>query len=269
MSQSSAANTSDRAGAPFDPKPAGALIAQNWRAGTQFPEIPANVRPSNMAEGYDVQDAAFAEIKEKRGGWKVGNGSPNGQRAAKIDRPTAGQLPSSRILAGGSTLKLPGTGPFTVEFEIGFYLEQDITPDTKITSIKEAVSATHVTFEFVHSRYVNRKVVGLASSIADSISFGGLVVGESIDPESIGEVFKSVVVLVDGVEKAVAVQGDDVSDPWEALEFLIEHAQARGITLKKGEIVSTGSVTKPFEVSERNVEISARYLDKTLSARVL
>jgi 2-keto-4-pentenoate hydratase len=253
----------------FDPKPAGSLIAQHWRAGTQFNEIPADIRPANIAQGYDVQDAAFKAVGEKRAGWKVGNGSPNGQRAAKIDRPTAGQLPTSRIYTGGSTLKLPGTGPFTVEFEIGFYLSQDVTPETKITSIKDLVSATHVTFEFVLSRFVNRKVVGLASSVADSISFGALVVGDALDPERIDEASKGVRVLVDGVEKAVAVQGDDVSDPWEALEFLIEHAQARGITLKKGEIVSTGAVAKPFDVSDRNVEISARYLDKMLSARIL
>jgi 2-keto-4-pentenoate hydratase len=269
MSQSSVANASGNAGVAFDPKPAGDLLAQHWRAGTQVSEIPAEFRPSNLAQGYDVQDAAFKAIGEKRAGWKVGNGSPNGQRAVKIDRPTAGQLPTSRIYPAGSTIKLPGTGPFTVEFEIGFTLGQDITPDTKITSIKDMVSGTLVTFEFVLSRFVNRKVVGLASSVADSISFGALVVGDALDPKRIDEASQGSKVLVNGAEKAVAVQGDDVSDPWEALEFLIEHAQTRGITLKKGEIVSTGSATKPLEVSDRNVEITAHYLDKTLSARIL
>lgn len=59
----------------FDPAPAASLLAMHWRNGTQLTELPAEMRPRTLQEGYDVQDRLIAEMGEKVSGWKLGGNS--------------------------------------------------------------------------------------------------------------------------------------------------------------------------------------------------
>jgi 2-keto-4-pentenoate hydratase len=53
-------------------------------------------------------------------------------------------------------------------------------------------------------------------------------------------------------------------DPFESLAGLTAHARERGVTLRRGEIVSTGSLTSVFDVAQPEAEIVAQYLDASL-----
>jgi 2-keto-4-pentenoate hydratase len=56
---------------PFDPAPAASLLAAHWRNGTQLTELPPEIRPRTLHEGYDVQDRLIAEMGEEVSGWKL------------------------------------------------------------------------------------------------------------------------------------------------------------------------------------------------------
>jgi 2-keto-4-pentenoate hydratase len=128
---------------PFDPAPAASLLAAHWRNGTQLTELPPEMRPRTLHEGYDVQDRLIAQMGEEVSGWKLGVGSPLAMRKGGLDRPLVGRILASRCYRSGDTVRLANQAPVTVEFEIAFILGRDIQPDSPPVSPMDAVSTTH------------------------------------------------------------------------------------------------------------------------------
>ncbi len=253
--------------ANFDPTPAARMLAEAWRSGKQISELPVEIQPRNLNEGYDVQDQLFAQMNEPLAGWKLGVGSPAAMRGAGLDRPLVGRILASHCHHSGDTVQLPSAAPITVEFEIGFVLGRDIAPGTTLASPLDAVASVHATFELVLSRFVNRRAAGWPSFAADGVGFEALIVGDPIDPAQIDDVARTVVVSLDGKETARGLGGDDLTNAIASLGYLINHARDRGVTLKRGELVSTGANAKPFDVAGADFEIVARYLQSELRAR--
>lgn len=243
--------------AHYDPAPAADLLAHAWRSGEQLTELPADLRPVSLAQGYDLQDAF---IKRMGGGcgWKLGMGSKAAMRAAKIERPVVGRVLEGHLHRSGDTVALPNAAPVTVEFEIAFVLGRDIAPTDKLDDPMSAVERKHVTFELVLSRFVNRRAVGWPSFVGDSAGFESLVIGDAIT--DIEGVARTVVIQVDGQEVARGLTGDELTDPFASFLHLIEHARERGVTLQRGQIATLGAIGKPIELP-RGAEVVARYLD--------
>ena len=252
---------------PFDPVPAAALLVSHWRSGARLAELPAAVRPRDLNNGYDVQDRFVAETGEAVSGWKLGVGSPAAMKSAGLNRPLIGRLFASRCHRSGDTARLPDSAPVTVEFEVAFILGRDIAPDDTLVAPLDVVSSTHAAFELVRSRFIDRRAVGWPSFVADNVGFEASILGDAIDPSRIGAVIDTVVVSVDGEEKAKALAGDDLTDPIKSLGYLMEHARERGVTLRKGDIVTTGAIGKPFDIAGGNAEIVASFVGSTLRVR--
>jgi 2-keto-4-pentenoate hydratase len=125
-----------------------------------------------------------------------------------------------------------------------------------------AIAEVRPTFELVLSRFVNRRAVGWPSFAADSVGFGALIVGDAFDAHSIDEVAGSVVIGVDGREVARGLEGDELTYPRKAFDYLLAHAAERGATLKRGEIATLGAIGKPFDVKEGRIE--ATFLGRRL-----
>jgi 2-keto-4-pentenoate hydratase len=240
----------------FDPAPAAALLADAWKSGRQIVELPEAARPTTLAQGYDVQDTLIARMGEPVGGWKLGIGSAAAMRQFSLSRPLAGRVLRSRFHANGDSITLPHA-PVTVEFEIAFVLGRDVAPGEHVADPMSAIAEVRPTFELVQSRFVDRRAVGWPSFVGDSVGFAALVVGEPIDVSFIDDVAGSVVIAVDGREKARGLAGDDLTYPRKAFEYLLAHAADRGATLKRGEIATLGAIGKPFDISgEAKVEAS-------------
>jgi 2-keto-4-pentenoate hydratase len=248
----------------FDPAPAASMLAAHWRSGTQLTELPAEMRPRTLQDGYDVQDRLIAEMGERVAGWKLGVGSPLAMRNGGLNRPLVGRILESYCYRSGDAVRLPNQTPVTVEFEIAFILGRDIEPDGAPISAMDAVSTTHPAFELVLSRFVDRRAVRWPSFVGDSVGFEASVIGDPIDFTQIGEVIRTVVVTANGKEMARGLSGDDLTDPLKSLEYLIAHARERGVVLKRGEIVSAGAVAKPFDLAGAPAQIVARFLDREL-----
>jgi 2-keto-4-pentenoate hydratase len=250
----------------FDPAAAARLLADAWRSGRLLDALPADLRPRTLAEGYDAQDALLAETGQPSAGWKLGVGSPAALRNARLARPLVGRLPAAQVHADGATVWLPSRAPVTVEFEIAFVLGRDIAPhDAPPASPMDAVAAVHAAVELVRSRFVDRRAVGWPSFAADNVGFEALVLGrDALDAQALAAIRDSLVVSVDGAERARAVAGDDQVDPVEALGHLIDHARERGIPLARGQVVSTGTLCVPFDLPGRDCELLAEFAGRTL-----
>ncbi|MEP7259709.1 MAG: fumarylacetoacetate hydrolase family protein [Usitatibacter sp.] len=249
--------------AHYDPAPAADLLANAWRSGEQLTDLPADVRPVSLAQGYDLQDAFIKRMGGGRG-WKLGVGSKAAMRAAKIERPLVGRVLESHLHRSGDTVVMPNAAPVTVEFEIAFVLGRDIAPTDKLDPMS-AVERKHVTFELVLSRFVNRRAVGWPSFVGDSVGFEALVIGEPItDMEGVA---RTVVIQADGQEVARGLTGDDLTDPVVSFGYLIEHARERGVTLQRGQIATLGAIGKPFDLPQ-GAEVVARYLDAEIRVTI-
>jgi 2-keto-4-pentenoate hydratase len=250
----------------FNPEPAARLLAEVWRGSQQIAELPSAIRPADIGQGYDVQDSLVELLGEPVVGWKLGVGSAKLKQQSGIGRSIAGRVLGTRRYDPGATVYLSFAAPLTIEFEIAFVLGRDIdhrsTADTK-----SAIAETRVTFELVMARFIDRHSVGWPSFAADDSGFEALVVGEQIEARQISELLSSLVVSIDGRDRAKAATGDDATDPYSALADLFSIARERRMILPKGSIISTGSASTPFAVSLPKADVVASYLGKKLSFR--
>lgn len=254
--------------APFDSAAAAQLLARAWRSGDLLAELPSTVRPATLAQGYDVQDCLIALLGHPVVGWKLGVGSALQKRHAGIGRSIAGRLLGPHLYAAGDTVPLPNDAPVTIEFEIAYVLGRDVLPDKPAFPAVEAIAEVRPAFELVRSRFIDRRAVGWPSFAADNAAFHALVLGMPIDLASEAELRRSLVVRVDGHEAARSLHGDDATDPVAALGDLVAVARERGMTLPKGSVISTGSVSEPFNCSASAAAISASFLGTEFGFRV-
>jgi 2-keto-4-pentenoate hydratase len=251
----------------YDPAPAASMLAAAWKSGTQIRELPTEIRPRTLDDGYDVQDSLIDQLEEPVVGWKLGIASRNAMRQASLDHPVAGRVMAARCHRSGDTVRVWASSPVTVEFEVAFVLSRDVLAGDAPVRPLDVVADMRVTFELLQSRFVDHRAAGIPSFAADNGAFQALVVGDIVDADAIDEVIRSVRVSVDGEERARARSGDDLIDPVRSLEGLLVHARRRGMTLHRGDIVSTGSLSKPFDVAGPGVGIVARFLQSELRAR--
>ena len=237
----------------FDPVPAARLLAAATNTRTQFKELPEASRPRTLSEAYDIQDRMAADsgtsggVADAVAGWKLGFGSVNGMKAAGLTRPAVGRVLKGRLYKDGDAIPVPAALRALVEIEIAFTLGRDVTPTDKLANPLEAVADTHIACELVLSRFIDRKSVGLPSFVADSVGFHALVIGQKLDVKTIETVARTAVVTVDGKEAVGCQTGGDTIDAVWSLGQLMAHAAERGLTLRKGQIVTTGTITKPFD----------------------
>ena len=251
----------------FDPAPAAAMLAEAWRSGALLTELPPFLRPQTLAQGYDIQDRLVATLDRPVVGWKLGVGSTAQKRQSGVGRSIAGRILGSHLYHGGDTVPLPNAAPVTVEFEIAYLLGRDVRPDEPAFPVMDAVAEVRVAFELVLSRFTDRRAVGWPSFAADNAGFQALILGDRIGADQVPDLVRSLVVSADSQEAASSLSGDDATDPQAALADLVATARERGMVLPRGSIVSTGTVSKPFNVAAASAEISARFLGVELGFR--
>jgi 2-keto-4-pentenoate hydratase len=252
----------------FDPDSAARMLAETWRGGQQLTELPSAIRPRTIDEGYDTQDQLLRLLGAHTVGWKLGVGSPKALRAANLARPMIGQVIETERYDSGAAVRIASATPVTVEFEIAYVLARDIAPGSAPAVPMDAVGETRVSFELVHSRFVDRRAVGWPSFAADDSAFRALIVGEILSPGAADSLADSIVVCAGDRVAGRGLTGDDRTDPVASLAALFAHAAERNITLRRGQVVSTGAVAQPFENSDPAIVIAARYGSSQLQVRI-
>jgi len=253
----------------FDPVATASVLLKVWRSGELLNMLPTEVKPQTLEQGYDAQDELFKAAGGVRAGWKLGVGSPGAMRAAKLSRPLVGQLEKARLHGSGIHLQLPADASVTVECEIAFVLDRDLPPLAGRTVDPEDIRSTCVTFEVLRSRFTDRKTVGWPSYAADNVGFEALVVGKSIceglDLQMMRELAETAVVNLDGVPKAKGLFGDSATHPLSSLAALYQHAAERGVTLRAGDLVSTGAMCAPIDIKGAGHVLSVSYFNQELT----
>jgi 2-keto-4-pentenoate hydratase len=249
----------------FDPRPAAKLLAQAWRSGDAIDVLADGIRPSNVNEGYDIQDLFMAEIAQPIVGWKLGLGSAPQKVQTGVGRAIAGRILGSHLFKHGAAIPVPKDGAAVIEFEIGFILGRDIRPDEGAFPVMDAVGEVCVTYEIVFSRFKDRIAAGFPSFAADNGAFHALVLGPKVDPVRLGFLAQTLSVSANGEAMAGAIIGDLATDPTASFADLIAVAKERGMVLPKGSIISTGTLSKPFTVSGPETVLRAEFMGQELA----
>lgn len=238
------------------------VLAGAWCSGQQLVELPAAIRPRTLAEGYDIQDRLMADLGIPAVGWKLGVGSWKAKHESGVGRSIAGRLLKSPVFGSSETVKLPNAAPATIEFEFAYVLSQDILPSAVIEDVRSVIASACVTFEVVLSRFVGWPSAGRASRPTMRLS-APWSSANTVDLSILPDVARTLVVAVDGTERARAAAGDDETLPLDALADLIAIARERNMALPRGSLVSTGSMSAPFTIAGP-AEIEARFLERSL-----
>ena len=232
-------------------------LSDHWRAGTKLENLDAAIRPRDRAEGYAVQAALAKHSIGKLFGWKIAATSEAGQKHINVSGPLAGRIFTQTVVADGGTASMKGNEMRVGEAEFAFRFARDLPPRANSYSVQEvlgAVSTLHPAIEIPDSRFGDFVRSGEAQLIADNACAHLFVLGDptSADWRERDLVEERPVVTLRG-EKHIGHGKNVLGDPRVALAWCVNELRALGITLREGEVVTTGTCCTPLPIQAGDV----------------
>ncbi len=202
------------------------------------------VLPSDLRGAYAVQDATMALLGAVAG-WKVGAKGPQAE-------PQCAPLPASGLVPSGARLTDPHWKLRGIEAEVALRVGHDLLP-TERPDEPEALAALFdavlPVIEVVETRLADWRQAAPLAKLADLQSHGALVLGAASPLPPTGIDLRSVAAKVafNALPVADTVGGNPAQALWPMLAWLVRHCAERGLPLRAGQIVTTGSCTgMPF-----------------------
>ena len=208
---------------------------------------PSESRRLSLTEAYAVQDR-LREVLLGRGervaGWKAGFTNKTFQDTWQVAEPVSAFLLASGVLASGAEISAARFVKPGVEAEVAFVLKHDlggpgITAPRALQAVEGALAALEL-IDFRHSG----KPVG-TDLVADGVYAKAIVLGGALTPVSgIDLALEGLVYEQGGAVVATSTAWEVMGNPLNSLAWMANHLGARGLGLRAGEIVMTGSVSK-------------------------
>jgi 2-keto-4-pentenoate hydratase len=233
------------------------ILLDHWRAGTKLGSLEASLRPRDRAEGYAIQAAIEDYSTESLFGWKIAATSEAGQRHINVDGPMAGRILPETVIPDGGTASMAGNEMRVAEPEFAFRMGSDLPPRFSpytVRQVLDAIDTLHPAIEIPDSRFKDFVNAGAAQIIADNACAHLFVLGaparsnwRSLD--LVEE--KPVITLRD---RQFTGHGRNVlGDPLIALTWLANELRQLGVTLRAGEVVTTGTCHPPLPIDAGDV----------------
>jgi 2-keto-4-pentenoate hydratase len=227
-------------------------LMTHWHAGTKLGALEPSQRPRDRAEGYAIQAAIEQNSASPLFGWKIAATSEAGQKHINVDGPMAGRILSETVIADGGTASMAGNDMRVGEPEFAFRMAKDLPPRSEPYTVQEvldAVGTLHPAIEIPDSRFSDFVSAGAAQIIADNACAHLFVLGPptSANWQALDLVEHKATVTLRG--KQYIGQGKNVlGDPRVALAWLANELRQLGVTLKAGQIVTTGTCHPPLPI---------------------
>jgi len=211
----------------------------------------------DAAAAYAVQDQSLRWLGPV-GGWKVGAASPT-------QTPICAPLPAAGLLACGVALSPPQGALRGLELELALRVAHDLPPqqlglgDAALSTVFDAVLPV---IEWVDSRLARGQASPALARLADLQSHGALILGPAcslgpVDPDPDLPTL-SATLCWNGQTVANTVGGNPAQDLRRLVDWLIGHTARRGLPLRAGQIVTTGSCTGLLWAPEGEVRVQGR-----------
>jgi 2-keto-4-pentenoate hydratase len=224
-----------------------------WSEGRRADELPSDLRPTTRAEGYAVQALVERRSGKPLFGWKIAATSAAGQAHINVEGPLAGRLLAEKAFSSGAALPFGANHMRVAEAEFAFCMARDLPPREvpyRVDEVTHAIGTLHPAIEIPNSRYDDFTKVGAPQLIADNGCAHLFVLGDAADES--WQALDLVAHPVRATNGAVTHDGNGgrvLGDPLVALTWLVNELSGLGITLRKGEVVTTGTCVTPLPIA--------------------
>jgi 2-keto-4-pentenoate hydratase len=226
------------------------LIEQFVRArGEAVPHRPPSEqgRCLELAEAYQLQDRlreALVARGERLAGWKAAFTNRAAQEANQLAEPGCAFLLASGVLASGAEVAFSRFSGCAVEAEVAFVMRRElagpgVTPARAAIAVEGALPA----LELVDFRY-SGKALG-TDVIAEGVYAVAIVLGGGLTPiTGLDLALEGLVYEHNGVVAATNTAAEVLGNPLVSLAWVANHLGSRGLGLRAGDVVMTGSVSR-------------------------
>lgn len=233
-------------------------LVTSRRAHRQLKELPEAFRPATPAEGYQVQNAVIRQWGEPVAGWKAGATAKPVQDKFGLNEPFLGPFFGSTVMQSPATAEAAAyshkplaagaaTREIALEVEFAFRLGRDLPAREQGYSREDVVAAMDAlvpALEIISPRFESVPFHQAPSALADCGLNGGMILGTPItDWRKIDLVTHKTRQLADGAVLAEGTGALVLGDPLVSLTWLVDTLAKRGVSLTKGQIFTTGSMT--------------------------
>lgn len=213
-------------------------LAARRNSGKPGPRLPESCRPLELEDAWHVQQAVTLALGQAVGGWKAALPSPGKLVVGPIYQPAI----SREALCSVPFPKDSAPDSVKIETELAFVLAGDLPargqPYTE-AEVDAAVGSVHAALEICASRYTDPTGLPFPEMLADGLVNNGLWLGPELgapDRAAFDVSWQA------GDEARQTVQGKHPNgDPRAPLRWLANFLRERGLGLKAGQVVITGS----------------------------
>lgn len=217
---------------------------------SQYPDI-------NAEDSYKIQ-LSYVDKRIKNDeatiiGKKIGLTSEAMRIMVNVDEPDYGHLFDDMYYEMDVMIDTTSMIQPKIEPEIAFILKKELKgPGVKVSDVIEATAGVMPSFEIIDSR-LNGKIK-FEDTVADNGSSAKLVLGtqmvniKQIDLRTTGLVFEKNGKIID-----TAAGASVMGNPAVAVAWLANKLYSYGISLKPGEIILSGSLTKAYDIKPGDI----------------
>ena len=208
---------------------------------------PSETKRLSLTEAYAAQDRlrdALLGRGERVAGWKAGFTSKAGQESWQVTEPVCAFLLASGVLASGAEIPAARFVKPGVEAEVAFVMKHDLAgPGVTAPRALQAVEGAVPALELVDFRH-SGKAVG-TDVVADGVYAKAIVLGGALTPlAGIDLALEGLLYEQSGTVVATNTAYEVMGNPLNSLAWIANHLGSRGLGLRAGDVVMSGSVSK-------------------------
>ena len=217
----------------------------------------------DLDDAYAIQQA-WVDMKVARGasilGRKIGLTSRAMQQAMQIDEPDYGTLLDDMLFDDGADIEAARFTDPRVEVELAFVLGKDLLSDQlTITDILQATDYVVPAVELIAARThridpETGKPRGVLDTVSDNAANAGIVLGgRPVRPSEVDLRWVGALLYKNGVIEESGVSAAVLNHPANGILWLARRFAQHNIRLRAGEIILSGSFTRPVPVAAGDV----------------
>ncbi len=239
-----------------------ARLDESERTGEQIEQFSLQYPEITIEDAYAIQQS-WVEMKLRSGrivkGHKIGLTSKAMQNTSNISEPDYGVLLDDMFFRDGADISVDRFIVPRVEVELAFVLARPLRgPDCTIFDVLNATEFVTPAMEIIDARIhpidpetkVTRKVF---DTISDNAANAGLIVGgRPFRPLEADMRWISAVLYRNGVVEESGVAAAVLNHPANGVAWLANKLAHYGVGLEAGEVILSGSFTRPVEVRRKD-----------------
>jgi 2-keto-4-pentenoate hydratase len=222
-------------------------ILEARRAVAKMAGLPEAHRPRSLADGYRMQQVAAERWGDDVVGWKVGATSQEVQKLFDMGEPVYGPVFKRSVFRSPARLQASAFQHLMLESEFAFTFRESLPARARPYAREEAraaVDAVSPAIEIISPRFKRLTVDHVPQLVADFCGNGGAVFGSPCrDWHALDLRSHAVGLSIDGVKRQEGTGALVLGDPVTVLEWLVNALRVRGLAVKAGQFVMTGTMT--------------------------